>query len=465
MSRDPLERLLAPRQVAFIGGRALDAVIANCEALGFDGDIWVVNPRHEQIAGRRCYPSVADLPQAPDAAFVGVGWEATIGVVRELAERGAGGAVCLAAGFAEIGDVGQPRQDELVAAAGDMAVIGPNCYGLLNYVDGVALWPDAHGGTRVEHGAALIAQSGNVSLNATMADRSLPLTHVLSIGNQAVTGFGEYLEALLDDPRVRAIGLYVEGVDDLARFESAALRALVQGVPLVALKSGRSALSARIAEHHTGSQAEPDGAYGDRFERLGIVGVDSPAALLETLKAFTVWDGGGPAIAAVAASGGDLALLTDLAEEGVLEFPAFDWARAGVLREQLGDLVTVANPLDYGTGVWGRHDELLACFATVMADDLDAVVLVIDYPRDGDVADWDATVGAFVAAHEQTGRRAAVVSTLPELLPREVRNRLLAAGVVPLQGLSEAVTALDAVASYHRHRADVPEGGLDRAGT
>jgi acyl-CoA synthetase (NDP forming) len=457
--RHRLSRLLAPRHIAFIGGRSLAPAIRNCEALGYDGEIWVVNPHYEDLADRPCYPSIANLPKPPDAAFVGVGRELTVDVVRQLAERRTGGCVCYAAGFAELGADGRALQDELVAAAGGMPLVGPNCYGLLNYVDGVAMWPGLHGGDRVERGVALIAQSGNISLNATMADRSLPLSHVMSIGNQAVLGLGDYIDALVDDPRVTAIGIYVEGIDEVAGFSRAVLRALRHGIPLVALKVGRSDLAAQIALSHTGSLARPDDLYRALFSRLGVAQVDSLPDMLETLKLLSAWGGGmaGRALGVLAASGGDAALVADLASPRGLQFPAFDAARATDLHKQLGDLVTIANPLDYNNAAWGRRAEMEACFTTVMEQGFDAVLLVIDYPRagSGDADPWDAAVNAFITAHERTGRRAAVVSTLAESLPRAVRERMLVAGVVPLQGLREAVSALEAAAWYAERRRDI----------
>src|SRR5262249_15617759 len=133
-----LRRLLSPRHVAFVGGQRLASTIGYCVDAGFRGGIWPVNPSYPEIAGHRCYKSIADLPAPPDATFIAVPRELTIDIVRDLAARGAGGAVCYAAGFAEMGGEGVQLQKALVAAAGDLAVVGPNCYGILNYVDGVA---------------------------------------------------------------------------------------------------------------------------------------------------------------------------------------------------------------------------------------------------------------------------------------------------------------------------------------
>jgi len=127
-----LRRLLSPRHVAFVGGQRLAPAIGYCVEAGFTGEIWPVNPTYPEIGGRRCYKSLADLPAPPDATFIAVPRELTVEIVRELSAMGAGGAVCYAAGFAEVGGEGIGLQKALVEAAGGLAAVGPNCYGLLN---------------------------------------------------------------------------------------------------------------------------------------------------------------------------------------------------------------------------------------------------------------------------------------------------------------------------------------------
>ena len=146
----PLARLLRPRSIAVVGGGAWCAnVIAECRKIGFAGPVWPVHPTRAEVAGIPAVASVAALPGVPDAVFVGVNREASIEVLRALSAMGAGGAVCFASGFresvSETGD-GDTLETALVAAAGDMRILGPNCYGFLNLLDGAELWPDQHGG-------------------------------------------------------------------------------------------------------------------------------------------------------------------------------------------------------------------------------------------------------------------------------------------------------------------------------
>src|SRR5260370_38181697 len=126
-ARSRAARLLAPSSICVIGGREAEEVARQCDRIGFSGQIWPVNPRRAQVAGRACFSSVAQLPGAPDAAFVAAPREAAVAAVAELAARGANGAVVYASGFSEIGDEGAAMERELVAACGGMALVGPHC--------------------------------------------------------------------------------------------------------------------------------------------------------------------------------------------------------------------------------------------------------------------------------------------------------------------------------------------------
>lgn len=446
MRKENLRRLFSPRQVAVFGSRAAAEVVRQCRKLGYAGQIWPVHPSRETLEGLPCYRSVADLPAAPDASFIAVPREGTLEIVAALAARGAGGVVCYASGFAEVGGVGIEMQRQLVQRAGDMALLGPNCYGMLNYLDGVALWPDQHGGERMARGVAIVTQSGNIGLNLTMQGRALPLAYLLTVGNKAGSSLDALIEALLDDPRVSAIGLHIEGLDDVAAFSRVALRALKQGVPIVALKSGSSELGALITMSHTSSLAGPDVLYNALFERFGVARVYDPAGLLETLKFLHVHGPlAGRRIISASCSGGEASLVADLAQPRGLEMPALPPAAYRRLHAVLGDKVNVANPLDYHTYIWGDATAQTECFSGLMDCGFDAHLLVLDFPRLDrcDAHTWDITVDAFVAAAQASGACACVVASLPEGLPEAVAHKLVALGVAPMQGLVECLDAIE----------------------
>ncbi|MFF7655620.1 acetate--CoA ligase family protein [Streptomyces sp. NPDC007983] len=446
-TRDHLRRLLSPRHIAVFGGDTAAGAIRQCRRTGFTGTIWPVHPRRTSIEGLPCYPNASALPEPPDASFLAVPRDATVEVLAELAARDAGGAVCHAAGFAEDGPTGARWQREFVRAAGRMAVIGPNCVGTLDYLDGAALWADQHGGRRVDRGVAVITQSGNIGQNLTMQRRSMPLARLMTVGNAAVTGVAELVEALLDDPRITAIGLHLEGIDDPAGLSRAAVRALHRRVPIVVLKTGRSELGGRANLSHTSSLAGSDVLCDAFFRRLGMARVHQVATFLETLKYLHVHGARpGARIASASCSGGEASLLADLAHDHDVALPPFPHDTARRLDQVLGERVSVANPLDYHTYIWGDFDAQRDCFRAYLTTGFDMHLLMLDFPRADRCSPeaWQTTLDAYLAARRHAGAPACVVSSLPEGLPDPVRTRLLDEGVAPMQGIAECLAAIAA---------------------
>ena len=456
--KDSLRRLLQPKTVAVFGGDSAVAVVRQCQAIGYAGEIWAVNPKRGDLAGVACVASVDDLPGLPDASFVAAPPEASLQIIAELSARGAPGAVCFAAGFAESGAAGEELQVRLRAAAGDMAVIGPNCHGYLNYLDGVALWPDEHGGQRAERGVAMITQSGNIALNLTMQQRSVEFSYVISIGNNSTLGLHDYIDMLLEDSRVSAIALHIEGIQDIAGFSAAAIRALQKGVPIIALKTGRSSLGAAITMSHTGSLAGSDRLYSALFKRVGVARCDTVPQFLETMKFLSIV---GPldnnTMGSMSCSGGEASLVADFAERLGVDMPALTPSSTSELQELLGARVNVANPLDYHLYIWGDYQQLNACFAKFLSNKLACTLLVLDYPphEGADQSNWQITEQALIDAVRETGQRAVIVASLPETLPTDVRQRLAAAGIAPMQGIEDCIFAVRAAAQIGATQANV----------
>lgn len=463
-----LSRLLRPRSVAVIGGGVwCENVVQQCRAIGFRGAIWPVHPTRAEIAGVPVFAGLAALPSAPDAVFIGVNRTLTVQLVAQLAEMGAGGATCFASGFREAqleSADGADLQEQLLLAAKDMPVIGPNCYGFINYLDGVALWPDQHGGLQVDCGVAIVTQSSNVAINLTMQSRALPLAYVVTVGNQAQTGLAQIGQALLDDPRVTVLGLYIEGVGDLRAFEALAVQARRMGKPIVALKTGRSPQARAGAVSHTATLAGSGAGARALFARLGVAEVTGLDAFLETLKLLHV-TGALPSrrIASLSCSGGEASLMADSALDLNLEFPPLTKAQKTALRTALGPMVALANPLDYHTYIWGDVAAMTATFSALLGDDLALSCIVVDFPRADrcDPAAWDCVVTAAVAAKKgtgvQTGGRLALVSSLPETMPETVAQKLIAQGIVPLCGIESALKAIEIAADIGQMQAVPPQ--------
>jgi acetate---CoA ligase (ADP-forming) len=459
-SRENVRRLLRPRSVAFVGGSVAPSALAECEAVGFDGPIYAVHPTRAEICGRQTYPTVLDLPEPPDAAFVAVNATASIEVVGQLAALGAGGAVLYAAGFSEAGTAeGVAREAALREAAGDLAVLGPNCYGAIDLVGRVSLWPVPYPREPRARGVAMVLQSGNLGINVTMSQRSLPLAFLASVGNQASLDIARVVDAYLDMDEVTGIGVYLEGLRDLPAFAGAAAKALERGIPLAACKAGSSELGGELAYTHTASLAGAGELYEALFERYGVARCRSIPELLETLKALaTLGPLRGRRAFVFTCSGAECALVADAAAASRLELPQPAVDTRAALGEVLPEHALVSNPLDYGNALWGREEPLARVFSTALRDPVDAAMLVIDHPLPGVAysADVDAAIRAFCQSVVDAGLPAAVTSVLSESFPAEARESTLVRGVVPLQGLAEAVSALAACAELGERFTPLP---------
>jgi acyl-CoA synthetase (NDP forming) len=458
--RENLKRLLKPRHIAFVGGKAVEDCINATRKSGFTGHIWAVHPQYTELAGVACVPSLADLPEPPDATLIAVSRERTVDVVAELNAMGAGGAVSIVGEFAETGEDGAALQTRLVTAAGDLALVGPNCLGVMNMFDGMAVW----GGDNVfspvaGDGVALISQSGYVAYSVTNVEQALPLGYAISMGNQAVLNVADYIDAMLDDPRVRAIGLYLEGIVDISAFSTAAMRAVKQGVPLVALKAGGTQESAELAQSHSGTLAVDNEIWSALFRRFAIVEAGSPKALIEALKLLgSPKPPKGNRVVAAANSGGYAAMIGEKGRNVGLDFPAPTKAQRNALRQTVPELVSLMNPLDWNLpwAAMSTPDTSDNGMGLLMDDRCDLLVYFVDWPRELDVADvWWPTLEGLIQLNNRMDCPVVIASVLPDGLPADLRLRLANAGVVTLQGLDDTLCAIRTVAQYSILRAQV----------
>ncbi|MEM9499447.1 MAG: acetate--CoA ligase family protein [Pseudomonadota bacterium] len=455
--RENLKRLLKPRHIAFVGGKAVEDCINATRKSGFAGDIWVVHPTYDDLAGIPCVPGLADLPEPPDATLIAVSRARTIQVVAELSAMGAGGAVSIVGEFSEAGADGAALQAHLVEAAGDLALVGPNCLGLMNMFDGAAVW----GGDNVfepvtGEGVALISQSGYVAYSITNVEAGLPLGYSISIGNQAVLNVADFIDVVLDDPRVRAIGLYLEGIVDVAALSRAALRAIDKDVPIVALRAGGTEESAELTRSHSGTLAVANDMWSALFHRLGIVETGSPKALVETLKLLgSPKPPKGNRVIAGANSGGYAAMIGEKGRASGLAFPAPSDPQRQALRRDVPDLVSLSNPLDWNLpwASMARADTSDVGLGHLMTDQADVLVYFMDWPRQSDVARvWWPTLEGLMRLNARITQPVVVASVLPDGMPADLRRRLADAGVICLQGLDDAVSAIAAAGRYHTLR-------------
>jgi acyl-CoA synthetase (NDP forming) len=440
------ERLLKPSTIATFGGANAQEVIRQSDLMGYKGEIWPVHPKKTEILGRKVYRSVEDLPGSPDAAYVGVNRYITIDIVRDLAARGAGGAVCYATGFIEAGEEGSELQKQLLEASGDMPLVGPNCYGLLNYTNGAMLWPDQQGGRRVDEGVAIITMSSNVGFNLTMQRRGLPIAYMISLGNTLKFDLHDAIHTFARQDRVTALGLFVETMSDPKAFQEAVNVARELGKPIVAIKTGRSEVGQRMVVSHTASLAGSDVLVSALFERLGVARVNSLEAFIEALKVLHVLgplEGG--RIGAMSTSGGDLTLLAD-AMGPKLSMPPLSEKVTKDLRATIHERMVAANPFDFQMFDWNDEEQNAKNFTAFLSEDFDVSLCVLDYPREDlcDQSTWGGAERGFIRAAKQTGTKAAVLSTFSDTISEPVAARLMKEGVAMLAGIDAGLAGIQA---------------------
>ncbi len=467
-----LLRMMRPRRIAFVGGQQIAGPINACRRAGFDGEILAINPTRDAIAGIRCIPSIRDLDAAPDGALVALSPTGSIDAVAELRSIGAGGAVVIAAGFAELGAEGRARQDALCSAAGDMALLGPNCMGMLNQFDGAAIWGEDNHTERVAgFGFAIVSQSGALPFGMTNVEQALPLGYVFSVGNQAVLDIADCIEALLVDERVRAIGLYLEGIENGPALAAACERALTKQVPIIAIKGGDTTAGGKVAASHTAAMLVERDIWEAFAARYGIVEVRTPKALVETLKYLTISGlPKGNRVTAVSFSGGLNGLIAAQAGDAGLILPEPGPENAAKLRAILPENIPIANPLDLNvpfrssTGISLEDGEAIGRSIALLAEGVsDQVLFFLDVPRADEAGldhAWLPSIDAMFHVSRTLGLPCAVCGILPEGLEPALRRRLIAGGIAPLLGYGDTLTAVGAAtqsaAAQRRIRTPVP---------
>ena len=384
-----LDRLVRPRSVAIVGASADPTRTAGRPAVylrkhGYTGKLFLVHPRVRAIDGLECYPSVADLPEAPDVGLVLLGRERAVQAVRALDARGAGAAIVLAGGFAEVDATGAAHQAELRAAAGSMRLLGPNTIGLVNVADATALsasvalevFPLPVGGISV------VAQSGGIlsALLSRGAAHGVGFSKLISTGNEADIDGSEVIEYLVEDEATSVIALYVESVRRPQQFRRAAQAAARRGTPLVVFKVGRSEAGAQSATSHTGAMAGADQLYEALFEQTGALRVATFGELIDVSAALASGKRlAGRRVAILTSTGGGGALVADACGLRGLEVPPPDPATVTRLQALLVGESALAerNPVDVTLAGIQADIYREAIAALLDSPTYDAVVVVV----------------------------------------------------------------------------------------
>lgn len=358
LDSNAVQRLLRPRSVAIVGASATPgalgaAVLANLERLGFRGDVHLVNPNRTEIGGRPCLRSIEELPPSVDAAVLAIPRAGVLDAVAGLGRRKTGAVVIFSSGFAEGGEAGRTEQREITRLATEynMLIEGPNCLGLVNHVDGVALTFVETPATPLggNAGVGIISQSGAMAcvLGTILAGRKVGVSYSVSTGNEAASGVEDFLEYFLGDAHTKAVGLIVEQFRQPQHFLALARRARQMGKSLVLLHPGRSNAARQSAATHTGALAGDYALMRAKVEGEGVITVETLEELGDVLEIVLRSPRPARATAAVVAESGAFKALTlDLCEQVGLALPELSDADAPALRSAMPPFVAVSNPLD-----------------------------------------------------------------------------------------------------------------------
>lgn len=416
------EALLEPNSVAVVGASPDNwyaaQLVDNLLEYGFDGSLHLVNPSRETAWERPCYDDLAALPDIPDLVVVCVPRSVAVDVVRSAAERGVPAALVISAGFAEADDEGEALQSELVdiADAHDIRIVGPNCIGVANALEGTVLTSTCS--RSPEPGSiGLVSQSGALAFTTFFeraADEDVHFSHIVSTGNEAATSLTDVVAYLGAQDAVDVICTYVEGIDDAERFVGVADDVVRNGTPVLAIKVGQSSVAEAAMLSHTGSVTGADDVWEGAFAQAGVERVSDIPDLVGRASAHTAFDPPSSDRVCIASTSGGLAsLLADMAVERDLTVPPIDGETEPRLLE-MDELLTfgeLSNPADirgYGADVLPEIAEVL--FAD---DDFDAYVFAVGLPATDERAETiadDLLVVAEMAADPVlflwTGRKA-----------------------------------------------------------
>lgn len=392
ISPERMHALFNPRSIALIGATERSgwswATFANLTPDRFSGEVHLVNPKGGIVHGQQSLSSVEELPENVDLAYVMVGPAAVVDVMRQVAAKGIKSAVLLTSGFSEAGPEGAALELEVldIALQHDITILGPNGNGFANFAGNVTPYGLSIPRVPLIGGIGVVLQSGGLA--STVMDlalaRNVGVSMLTAMGNELTTTLTDVVRYMVHDDATKVIAMFVESIRDPEAFRVVAREALEAGKPLVAMKVGRSAAGARVANAHTGALVGDDSVIDAVFSQLGVVRVDSLEDLVSTAEIFA--SGAqfkGNRFGVVSSSGGANEIIADCAEPVGLVFPDFNPETEQALREFLPAFANPRNPVDL-TGLVVVQEDLPERAAEVVAQDpnIDGVIYWTDLPRE-----------------------------------------------------------------------------------
>jgi len=452
-----IHALVHPRSIALVGasdnfaklnGRPLKHLIEK----GYRGAIYPINPKYQKIRHLDCYPSIADLPEAPDLAIIAVPASDVIASIEALGRRGGKAAVIFSSGFGEMGEEGRALQEKLLATARAHGVLicGPNCLGFCNAFDNVyATFSQYADGETGAGPIAFVTQSGafGTAIAALVRQRGLGLGYFINTGNESDVSFAELMEMVVADPRIRVVAGYLEGVRDGEALVRLAQRCQDLGKPLVLTKVGRMASGARAAASHTGALAVDDAVLDAILRQYGVLRARNEEQMLDMLEALCQPRvAAGPGLGIVTQSGGAGVMMADRAEEMGLTVPQVSAATQARLAEVMPAFGAAGNPVDV-TGQFLAEPAILRDSVIRLLEDPDIHVAIVWLQLMHAHTETLVKVFADIAAHTTKPVIVCWVAATPEAI-----RRLRDLGLIVYGAGERAVEGAAALYRFHSRR-------------
>ncbi|HZR59708.1 MAG TPA: acetate--CoA ligase family protein [Xanthobacteraceae bacterium] len=450
----PIEPLVKPRSVAIVGatdrGGPGRAVMESLGAIGFTGPIYPVNPKYKTVLNIACYPSLMELPEAPDIVVFSIRNPLIPEQMRLAVKRGARAAVIYDSGFAETGADGARLQEEIAGLAREagMPVCGPNCMGILNPPARVTTYKqNIMDPPAIVGNVGIVSQSGSVCIALLSDLRRFGVSLSVSAGNEAVTRTVDYLEYLIDDPNTKAIATFTETVREPERYVAALDRAADAGKPVVVIKVGRSERTQRAITSHTGGLAGSSRVFSELLRAHRAIEVSDLDEMTEVLAVCQGrrWPRG-RGISVITGSGGLSELIQDNATALGLDLPPLSPAERAEAERVIGRISGDGNPFD----AWGNGDyatNLPHAMAVVDASErIDAICYCSDTSNDpviGHPGRVLENVAMLTAAAQKSAKPYYLLSTRSGVMNRKQVDAMREAGLVVIGGTRQGLAALD----------------------
>ena len=455
-----LKALFSPKGIAIVGASRKDespgkGILKNLLEGEFLGKVFPVNPKAEEIMGIRCYSSVKEIDEQLDLAFIAIPRDLVLPAIEECAEKGIKAVVVISAGFKEVDEEGAELEDKLASVAREhgMALLGPNCLGVINTHEQTKLNGTFADQIPRKGNVSFISQSGAVGVYALefASQYQINLAKFASLGNKAVSTENDMLEAYMGDEQTKVILAYLEDFEDPQHFMelAAKLRQQKDGKPLIVLKAGGSQSGKRAAESHTGALTESDEVLDYLFEQYGIIRVPNLESLFYAARVFSAEQAPqGKRLGIITNAGGPGIITADAAEKVGLEVPALSEELQQKLSGDLPDTVSLNNPIDLvGDATAERYEKTLKVL--VDSDELDILLFLCTPQLMTDMEEIARAIGQFSAKAKEKGKMIAAV--FADFDPESKVKNILTESRVPYYRFgNNAVAACAAAVQYQR---------------